>query len=104
MFGLMDSLDDSKWEEKDVSTKSGNLQIFGLRHNRKQQCGMCEQRRLRSAWASAQSDQNFRCPHGGSLEPYTAKISADFTVVVVVVLLLYVHDKHLRSCRDGQLT
>ena len=25
-------------------------------------------------------------------------------VVVVVVLLLYVHGKHLRSCRDGQLT
>ena len=25
-------------------------------------------------------------------------------VVVVVVLLFYVHDKHLRSCRDGQLT
>ena len=24
--------------------------------------------------------------------------------VVVVVLLFYVHDKHLRSCRDGQLT
>ena len=25
-------------------------------------------------------------------------------VVVVVVLLYYVHGKHLRSCRDGQLT
>ena len=25
-------------------------------------------------------------------------------VVVVVVLLFYVHCKHLRSCRDGQLT
>ena len=24
--------------------------------------------------------------------------------VVVVVLLFYVHDKHLRSCRDGHLT
>ena len=24
--------------------------------------------------------------------------------VVVVVLLFYVHGKHLRSCRDGQLT
>ena len=29
-------------------------------------------------------------------------ISKDF--VVVVVLLFYVHGKHLRSCRDGQLT
>ena len=26
------------------------------------------------------------------------------SVVVVVVLLFYVHSKHLRSCRDGQLT
>ena len=25
-------------------------------------------------------------------------------VVVVVALLSYVHGKHLRSCRDGQLT
>ena len=25
-------------------------------------------------------------------------------VVVVLALLLYVHGKHLRSCRDGQLT
>ena len=27
-----------------------------------------------------------------------------FIVVVVVALLLYVRGKHLRSCRDGQLT
>ena len=26
------------------------------------------------------------------------------TCIVVVVLLFYVHGKHLRSCRDGQLT
>ena len=25
-------------------------------------------------------------------------------VVVVVALLIYVHGKHLMSCRDGQLT
>ena len=25
-------------------------------------------------------------------------------IVVVVALLFYVHGKHLRSCRDGQLT
>ena len=25
-------------------------------------------------------------------------------LVVVVVLLFYIHGKHLRSCRDGQLT
>ena len=32
-----------------------------------QQNGMCAQRRLRSAWASAQSDQHFRCPHEETL-------------------------------------
>ena len=28
-----------------------------------QQNGMCTQRRIRSAWASDQSDQSLRCPH-----------------------------------------
>ena len=27
-----------------------------------------------------------------------------YLVVVVIALLFYVHGKHLRSCRDGQLT
>ena len=27
-----------------------------------------------------------------------------FGFVVVVVLLFYLHDKHLRSCRDSQIT
>ena len=31
-------------------------------------------------------------------------VSFIFLLVVVVVLLLYVQGKHLRSCRDGQLT
>ena len=30
---------------------------------------VCAQRRLRSAWASAQSDQSLRCPHEESLGP-----------------------------------
>ena len=34
---------------------------------------------------------------------YKKAFSLD-NVVVVVVLLFYVHGKHLRSCRDGQLT
>ena len=34
-----------------------------------QQNGMCDQRRHRSAWASAQSDQSLRCPHEESLGP-----------------------------------
>ena len=29
---------------------------------------------------------------------------ARITINMIVVLLFYVHDKHLRSCRDGQLT
>ena len=32
-----------------------------------EQNGMCAQRRLRSAWASTQSDQNLRCPYEESL-------------------------------------
>ena len=35
----------------------------------KQQNGMCAQRGLRSAWASAQSDQSLRCPLEESLGP-----------------------------------
>ena len=34
--------------------------------------------------------------------PQTVTSQQDF--VVVVALLFYVHGKHLRSCRDGQLT
>ena len=34
-----------------------------------QQNGMCAQRWLRSAWASAQSEQSLRCPHEESLGP-----------------------------------
>ena len=30
---------------------------------------VCAQRRLRSAWASAQSDQSLRCPHEETLGP-----------------------------------
>ena len=30
---------------------------------------LCAQRRLRSAWASAQSDQSLRCPHEERLGP-----------------------------------
>ena len=40
------------------------------RRKRQKENGMCAQRRLRSAWESAQSDQSFRCPHEESLGPY----------------------------------
>ena len=35
-----------------------------------QQNDMCAQRRFRSAWASAQSDQSLRCPHEEALRPW----------------------------------
>ena len=38
---------------------------------------LCAQQRLRSAWASAQSDQSLRCPHETTLGP---KLSSECTV------------------------
>ena len=42
--------------------------------------------------------------YGTSPSRHTRTIYIVVVVVVVVVLLFYVHGKHLRSCRDGQLT
>ena len=44
-------------------------------------------------------------PRGNCVLSYvkTERVYQQF-VVVFVVLLFYVHGKHLRSCRDGQLT
>ena len=39
---------------------------------------LCAKRRLRSAWASAQSDQSLRCPHEGSY-PLSASEDSDQT-------------------------
>ena len=45
------------------------------------------------------------CPVFVNLPLATGNQKKPFVVVVVVVVLLfYVHGKHLRSCRDGQLT
>ena len=40
------------------------------------------------------------------ITPYDAQASSAFSalIFVVVVLLFYVNGKHLRSCRDSQLT
>ena len=38
------------------------------------------------------------------LEVREVELVDRFFCVVVVALLFYVHGKHLRSCRDGQLT
>ena len=40
----------------------------------------------------------------GKLKKLCDKILPSQMVVLLVVLLFYVHGKHLRSCRDGQLT
>ena len=39
------------------------LNTYEPPHDKTQQNGMCAQRRLRSAWASAQSDQSLCCLH-----------------------------------------
>ena len=39
-------------------------------HDKTNKLWLCAQRRLRSAWASAQSDQSLRSPHEESLGPY----------------------------------
>ena len=36
--------------------------------------------------------------------PLICPLLQQYVVVVVVVLLFYVYGKHLKSCRDGQLT
>ena len=43
-----------------------------------------------------------RDPRTRSKQPW--KTSHQCSIVVVVVLLFYIHCKHLRSCRDSQLT
>ena len=52
---------------------------------------------------------NFLCPSSISSSSSSSITSASQgtplrRVVVAVALLFYVHGKHLRSCRDGQLT
>ena len=58
------------WPDRDsnpgpLTYESGALPIaLPGRDTRKPTMWLCAQRRLRSAWASAQSDQSLRCPHG----------------------------------------
>ena len=42
--------------------------------------------------------------HHGDYTEWRLNTLQNTWVVVVVALLFYVHGKHLRSCRDGQLT
>ena len=42
-------------------------------HDKKHQNDLCAKRRLRSAWASAESDHSLRCSHGETLDPLSAQ-------------------------------
>ena len=59
-----------KKKRKKIERKKEKERKNEKKKERKKQNGICVQRRLRSAWASAQSDQSFRCPHEESLGPY----------------------------------
>ena len=50
------------------------------RRTTNQQNDLCAQRRLRSAWTSAQSDQSLRCPHEETLGPQLPIVMADALV------------------------
>ena len=61
---------------------SGLLHIWAAEWQN-QQNGMCAQRRLRSAWASTQSDRSLCCPHEESLGP---KLPIEHTVKTLIRL------------------
>ena len=50
---------------------------------KQQQNGMCAQRRLRSAWESAKSDQSLHCPHEENFGP---KLSLERTAKTLIRL------------------
>ena len=58
-----------------------------------QQNGMCAQWRLRSAWASTQSDQSLRCPHEESFGPLSAqrRLWSDWADAQADLSLRWVH-------------
>ena len=47
---------------------------------------VCVQRRLRSAWASAQSDQSLHCPHEETLGPYLPNKRTAKTLMTLIRL------------------
>ena len=67
---------------------------------------MCAQRRLRSAWASTQSDQSFRCSHPVHMKkalvlsyPWSAQQRL-FTGCTVILLVLSCGGSYYRSLCD----
>ena len=67
---------------------------------------MCAQRRLRSAWASAQTDQRLRCPHEESLGPLlpierTAKTRSDWADAQADLSLRWEHSNFVGFVMSG---
>ena len=61
-----------KWKCQADANIKAKAKEKGTKHNKwaaNQQNGMCAQPRLRSAWASAHSDQSLPCLHEESLGP-----------------------------------
>ena len=67
---LLANVNISEWTKPNVSRLLLVLYLFGNEppHDKTNKVTV-RQRRLRSAWASAQSDQSRRCPHEESLGP-----------------------------------
>ena len=57
------------WQKKKKKATVNQTKIWLNRDMTKSTKWVCAQRRLRSAWASAQSDQSLRCPHEETLGP-----------------------------------
>ena len=56
------------WMRLFIKESEGPIQLFMSRDMTKPTKWVCAQRRLRSAWASAQSDQSLRCALNGQLK------------------------------------
>ena len=66
VFGSVYVFDNLGWGRERLS----DVVYFMSRDMTKPTKWVCAQRRLRSAWASAQSDQSLRCPHEETLGPW----------------------------------
>ena len=68
----------------------------------KQQNDLCTQWRLRSAWASAQSDQSLRCPHKETLGPWLPiqrKAKTMIRLGTQLILLVFLWDGSFENAR-----
>ena len=63
LMGVESTPDGLAWYSEEAPLRSAGTQSIWAAARQNQQNHLCPQRRLRSAWASAQSDQNLRYPH-----------------------------------------